>query len=703
MEWASTPASQASTSTLGIPDDLGRHTVAAGPQWGARDPRTSSTQSLVPSTQDGNDHGEGRKRKLLVVYIHGFMGDNSSFRSFPAHVHAFLKTLLAETHVIHSKIYPRYKTYKSIGVARDNFSQWLAPHESPTTDVILVGHSMGGLLAADVVLLPNQSPYGGPSPFRHRILGTISLDAPLLGLHPGIVVSGIASLFRPTPAPPTLDNQDSQTDHLSPRPSQDLSPDPSIYSEVSPPPGTASSSLASYQSNSTVDSSSLDYPDPLFNPPFANDVAFVDRGWFKNVLHFANKHRRENLVNAAASHIVSHLEFGACLADYPQLNIRYNKLRKLEDVEDLEQSGRPRVRFVNYYTISTGFIKPPKPPSPHGPSSEPPEPAGDVKGLLQDLSSLELKPGEPPLETDGDTPRISVEYDDGSETDSLQILEPMPEPEPEPGADSKPDPTLKLAQDVPETKLGSDSQPDPGAEPISEAPNEKSEPHPEGLPQDQASEPDTKHDTPDDHSTQEGPVANNNSDLPPIPDVPIPPETPEFEAYPDKESRKQAEKTHKAAQKAYSQAIKARDKAIKDCQKALEKQQRKALKLEKKQAKLLAKSGETANSTSNNPLQEEDDNTTEAKTPHKPNPRKEKPPRRRKFCMLPPKSNSVVDPTWVEVYMEGVDEVGAHCGLFFPGPHYERLVGDVGDRIAGWVWEDATRRVLLEEKEAGGV
>jgi surfactin synthase thioesterase subunit len=38
-------------------------------------------------------------------------------------------------------------------VACDNFSKWLAPHESPTTDVVLVGHSMGGLLAADVVLL----------------------------------------------------------------------------------------------------------------------------------------------------------------------------------------------------------------------------------------------------------------------------------------------------------------------------------------------------------------------------------------------------------------------------------------------------------------------------------------------------------------------------------------------------------------------
>jgi pimeloyl-ACP methyl ester carboxylesterase len=95
----------------------------------------------------------GQKRRLLIVYIHGFMGNDSSFRSFPAHVHSFLKETLAETHVVHTKIYPRYKTYKSIDVARDNFSAWLAPHENPTTDVILVGHSMGGLLAAEVVLL----------------------------------------------------------------------------------------------------------------------------------------------------------------------------------------------------------------------------------------------------------------------------------------------------------------------------------------------------------------------------------------------------------------------------------------------------------------------------------------------------------------------------------------------------------------------
>jgi pimeloyl-ACP methyl ester carboxylesterase len=125
------------------------------PEWKDADPRSSSTQSLTPS-EVGDVGAEGGRRTLLLIYIHGFMGNDSSFRSFPAHVHNYLKQALAESHVIHSKIYPRYKTYKAIDVARDNFSKWLEPHESDTTDVVLLGHSMGGLLAADIVLIVSR-------------------------------------------------------------------------------------------------------------------------------------------------------------------------------------------------------------------------------------------------------------------------------------------------------------------------------------------------------------------------------------------------------------------------------------------------------------------------------------------------------------------------------------------------------------------
>lgn len=128
------------------------------------DPRTSSTQSLTPSLPE---YEEVERRTLLLVYIHGFMGNDTSFQSFPAHVHQYLKLALLDSHVVHSKVYPRYKTYKSIEVARDNFSTWLEPLESPKTDVILLGHSMGGLLAADVVLKASR-PDPGPRP-RHGI------------------------------------------------------------------------------------------------------------------------------------------------------------------------------------------------------------------------------------------------------------------------------------------------------------------------------------------------------------------------------------------------------------------------------------------------------------------------------------------------------------------------------------------------------
>ena len=68
--------------------------------------------------------------------------------------------------------------------------------------------------------------------------------------------------------------------------------------------------------------------------------------------------------------------------------------------------------------------------------------------------------------------------------------------------------------------------------------------------------------------------------------------------------------------------------------------------------------------------------------------------RDKKFCMLPPTlSNGERDPCWPRVFMEGVDEVGAHCGLFFAeNPHYETLVGDVGERIESWIREAARMR-----------
>ena len=128
------------------------------------DPRSSSTQSLTPSephsTTASFSSSTPPRRRLLLVYIHGFYGNNQSFKSFPAHVHAYLKDALAESHAIHTKIYPRYKTYHAVAVGAEIFSKWLEPHEDEETDVVLVGHSMGGILASDVVLMVSSGRSG---------------------------------------------------------------------------------------------------------------------------------------------------------------------------------------------------------------------------------------------------------------------------------------------------------------------------------------------------------------------------------------------------------------------------------------------------------------------------------------------------------------------------------------------------------------
>jgi hypothetical protein len=69
----------------------------------------------------------------------------------------------------------------------------------------------------------------------------------------------------------------------------------------------------------------------------------------------------------------------------------------------------------------------------------------------------------------------------------------------------------------------------------------------------------------------------------------------------------------------------------------------------------------------------------------------------KKFCMLPPKdAHGNPDPTWIRVFMQGVDEVTAHTTLFFMSETYERLVGDVAARIEEWVRENDSVRLARE-------
>lgn len=566
---------------------------------------------------------------------------------------------------------------------RETDQHRLEPHEDNNTDVILIGHSMGGILSGEVALKPPTSG-AKDKPFQHRILGTISMDTPFLGMHPGVVAAGLGSLFRPEPKPPVMANEaaEGSTQTLASQVSA------STTSYVT----SADSETSSQISGARSVTSPLATPgpeDPFYNPPFPNDVRRPDRKAWANLLHFVSKHsdgstivsKLNNLATAGSAYVISHLEFGGCLTDYAALKNRYSRLRALEDVDEV--AGRHslppkrRIRFVNYYTASTGRPKPVKKPKTPDTPSTPLEP---------ETGDLTLSSNVDPSQQS--TPRISIE-----------VFREGPAPDQELGSN------LDIPGQVKSMGASSGVQNDVQEEPLAEMR------HIDSMPIEDDDEPlpppsTTTRTISAQESTVDLETVTSPTDpaLPPIPPMPATPEFIDLNLYTDKDARKVAEKEQKRLMKNFQQALKDRDSAVKDRQKFIEKREKKAKQELEKQNKALEKQRlreekeeEKRKLTVNpEPRPRQDSAATasrEAGRERTPSPKKLQ--KDKKFCMLPPEYGGKRDKCWIRVYMEGVDEVGAHCGLFIPGPQYESLVNDVGERVGRWVEEDARRRAVM--------
>ena len=181
----------------------------------------------------------------------------------------------------------------------------LQPNTRYSTDVVLLGHSMGGILAAEVSLKPSNSPATG-QPFHHRILGTVNFDTPFLGIHPGVISSGISSLFRSAPETPGTKERQSSI------PGSVHGSDQTAASLKAQGPLTGEEELYSPTTLVPSVTSPLSSPsshDPSFDPPFPNDIRLKERSAWSSLMHFLNKHS-DNLPAATRQYFMSHLEFG---------------------------------------------------------------------------------------------------------------------------------------------------------------------------------------------------------------------------------------------------------------------------------------------------------------------------------------------------------------------------------------------------------
>lgn len=554
---------------------------------------------------------------------------------------------------------------------------------------------MGGILSAEVALLSSPaSDISGARQFRHRILGTISFDCPFLGLHPGIVFSGIGSLFRPAPTSPGIQvpqlDSDDQVLELHPKnsPKASSSPlrTPLPLSRTGPkaqpgsnaplvvgkdfPAGVSEGSRT--QGSSGKDSSSIysTPSDPYYDPPFPNDIRLPERKGWDSTLHFVTKHSHD-LAKAATAYVTSHLEFGACVADYKGLQNRYMKLRPLEDIE-IPDEGPRRIRFLNYYTICNGRPKKPKPVAEGGHGLYSATADAQTTALqcseyhpqgLQNLSSSTLTTQSPTP-----SPRISVEeHLDGEvhpktieDFEELQLLGEENRILDERVVMSK-DSSAENATDGPGSLLSAHERAN-GLEPSSAL----------------------NLTTPDD-----------SYQLPPLPSLPEAPQRYDPAAYSDPKSRNLAYRQYSAEFKSYMRALKVYDQAIRDRLKSIEKQEKENEKSKKSSkppgGKKLQPSTISAIFNSA-PERDPASSSFPVKRPSEGGDRltpqtEKKIQKERRFCILPPRINGQRDECWVRIFMKDVDEVGAHCGLFVLGDHYEWLVNDVGTRIRGWVEE----------------
>lgn len=482
------------------------------------------------------------------------------------------------------------------------------------------------------------------------------MDTPFIGLHPRIIPTGIASLFRrddtssqqdrrhsqstsaPTPenqslsqtaSAPGLQEQGisltpsapaSQGQNLSqPASASDLShekrssildckraPGPSLSPDAqpssAPSPNLATSTSAEPASRPRTPSSPPPpYPhprpeasDPTFDPPFHNDIVLRDRSRLTSLAHFAQKHFSEGIVSAAGRHVLSHMEYAACLADYSELKARYADVRALEDVDPLKgleewgadtangpsfRARAARVRFVNYYTAATGRPKKEKK------KNKKKDGTGDGAGVNAPAISIEGSSAASITSHDSQAPSAQAASFDGSSSAGV-------------------------------TSYGSGPS---------------------------AARPD---------SSVQRPTASSAASS----------------------GRKEA------LHSAYDHALKTSRR-----------------KLLKTGLKLLEKRSSSSSSYSDLPSSSlyfsSHSSTTEQSRPPQSTSTDPMPARMRKFCATPKVGNGV-DDTWVAVPMRDIDEVDAHVSMFVDDrEHYGGLVLDVADRVVRWVKEDELRRV----------
>ncbi|KAH9903649.1 hypothetical protein F4778DRAFT_92794 [Xylariomycetidae sp. FL2044] len=342
------------------------------------------------------------KKTLLLCFIHGFKGGDDTFGAkseFALHLEAVLAAELPKIDV-RAITYPKYETRGDLFECVARFRDWLlekvidmevangtpSPTVDPSVRVILIGHSMGGIVAAETAIglsrekvikpqpPPPQSEEEGTTTEKEEhdlkddgakveaeeggnkedkdtverdddddeaetefsglmfpyVQGVLAFDTPYLGISPGVVAHGAEGHYNTATAALT------QLSGLSSM----------IWGNSNS--SSSSSSNQHPQSNSNTSSSkppaALLAPPPPPGTPKSNwgKIAMVAGAAGALAAGGAAAYLKRGEIGSGWSWVGSHLEFVGCLARGEELRRRVRDLTRLE-----KELG---VGFANLYT-----------------------------------------------------------------------------------------------------------------------------------------------------------------------------------------------------------------------------------------------------------------------------------------------------------------------------------------------------------------
>ncbi|ORX94729.1 hypothetical protein K493DRAFT_28376, partial [Basidiobolus meristosporus CBS 931.73] len=132
-----------------------------------------------------------RYNRLLLIFIHGFKGNERTFEDFPERLRTVLTNSLTAVDV-DVVVYPQYETRGDLKAAATNLCNWImkigeerCEHGLPPPLIVLMGHSMGGLLAADAFFNLKEATAEAPEEEKKhipKIIGILAYDTPYYGV-----------------------------------------------------------------------------------------------------------------------------------------------------------------------------------------------------------------------------------------------------------------------------------------------------------------------------------------------------------------------------------------------------------------------------------------------------------------------------------------------------------------------------------------